>query len=437
LSESLDTYLHDTEITKKLGQEDRVRFQKWVLKIASDPDKISTTVEHALRQALFSEWESEAANHHFKLGSYYPSIVEKCLRQQAYSYLTPETPTHEELAIFSEGKAIHELIAMSLKRSGLISVEGSEIVVELIFDSAKLHGRIDDLLLIRMSDEMDGEFPLYVPLEIKSISSIPKEPKRGHYYQLSTYLLAKDFPFGVLLYWAKREGKIKAFTVQKDQTMYSVLRERVVDLHTSLSQGGMPHKEAALNRDYLQCERCAYLEECNPFLIESIPVRTKVSLFDVDSTMLDVSPRRKKILEGLGLPSSVKIWDIDDEETRQKFWELYNDPKYIELDSLNQNAKEKLYQQVELGRVVIGICPSRKETVEEATRARLANLGLPISHLIVREQENYDTDIKFKCKWALRLARNYDVMEYFDRDAVASSMVQNALQQHNRKFSAN
>ena len=80
---------------------------------------------------MHSEWESESANHKFRVGSYYPSMIEKCLRAQAYSYLFPQPPTPEELAIFAEGRAIHELIALALRRSGLISVEGSEVSVDL------------------------------------------------------------------------------------------------------------------------------------------------------------------------------------------------------------------------------------------------------------------------------------------------------------------
>ncbi len=433
MSDSLDAYVHNSETAKKFNKEDKIRFERWVAKIAADPSKISSTVEQALHGALFSEWESESGGHEFKVGSYYPSIIERCIRQQAYSYLMPEAPTNEELAIFSEGKAIHELIASTLKHSGLISVEGSEIVVELNFGDARLHGRIDDLLLIRMSDENDGEFVMYIPLEIKTISALPEEPKRNHYYQLSTYLLAKNFPFGVLLYWAKREGKIKAFTIQKEDAMYPVLRERVLELHESLSERAMPHKEAATNRDYQQCERCAYLDKCNPFLIESIAIGSKISVFDVDNTLLDSSARRKAVFQELALPNSIRVSDIENDETREKFWQLYNSPKFIELDSLNEMGKENVYNQIKLQRVVIGISANRKETVEEATKARLANLAIPISHLIVREQGNFDTDPKFKIRWALRLARNYDIVEYFDRDATTSSLVLSALKQHKIK----
>ncbi len=372
---------------------------------------------------MHSEWEAESANHKFRLGSYYPSMIEKCLRAQAYSYLYPQPPTHEELAIFAEGKAIHELIALALRRSGLISVEGSEVSVDLEFsEEAKLHGRIDDLLLIRIEKAGDN-FKLFVPLEIKSTSSLPDEPRSSHYYQLSTYLLAQDYPLGVLLYWAKREGKVKGFTIVKDDVMRAVLRERVFELHEALKTGGLPQKEAAVVRDFMQCERCSYSERCNPFVVDSIPAGSTITLFDLDSAILDTSQKKRSVLVELGLPPSCRPSDIHDEEIKKKYWELLDSPRFIELDVLAPLGKEKVYEQVKLGRVPVGISSSRHDTLLEATRARLANLGVPIFHLILREPGNYDSDSRFKTRWAARLGINYLVTEIFDRDAVTSAMI--------------
>ncbi len=64
----------------------------------------------------------------------------------------------------------------------------------------------DDLLLIRIGEAGDN-FRLFIPLEIKSTSSLPDEPRQSHYYQLSTYLLAEDYPFGVLLVLGEKGGK--------------------------------------------------------------------------------------------------------------------------------------------------------------------------------------------------------------------------------------
>jgi CRISPR/Cas system-associated exonuclease Cas4 (RecB family) len=427
-SGSLDSFFNDQSNTPPT-EEEKENFERWVSKVLSDPSRFATTIEESLKRGMYSEWEAESVNHKFKVGSYYPSIIEKCLRAQAYSYLFPQPPTAEELAIFNEGKAIHELIAFALRRSGLVTVEGSEVVVDLEFNhEAKLHGRIDDLLLIRMSEAGDN-FRLYIPLEIKSTSSLPEEPRQSHYYQLSTYLLARNYPLGVLLYWVKREGRVKAFAITKDDVMSSVLRERVFELHDAIKSGGMPQKEAVTVRDFAQCERCSYLERCNPFLIESIPKGASVALFDVDSTILDTSQRKRAIMQELGLSPSAKPSDIHDEETKKKYWELLDSPRYLELDTTFDQARDKIYEQQKLGRVPVGISSSRKDSLLEATRARLANLSVPIFHLIFREPGNYDSDGKFKAKWAVRLATNYEVAEVFDRDAVTSSMVLKAVQQ--------
>ncbi len=426
---SLDNFLHDRSPEgSNPSPEDKEKFQTWVSKIQSDPSSIATTIENALKDGMFSEWAAESANHKFKLGSYYPSMIEKCLRAQAYSYLSPLPPTPEDLAIFGEGKAIHELIALALRRSGLISVEGSEVEVNLqCGEEARLHGRIDDLLLIRITDAGD-HFKLFIPLEIKSTSTLPDEPRQSHYYQLSTYLLAQDYPFGVLLYWAKREGRVKGFTIPKDEVMQVVLRERVLELHDALKSGGLPQKEAANTRDYGQCERCSYADKCNPFLIEAIPRNSKIALFDLDSTVLDTSPKKRMILQELGLSPSARVSDIYEEELKNKYWELMDSPRFVAHDVLLLQGKEKVYEQKRLGRVPVGISSSRRDHLLEATKARLANLEVPIFHLILREPGNFEVDSRFKAKWARRLAANYDIAEFFDRDALTTSMIMKGIQ---------
>jgi hypothetical protein len=453
---SLDTFLYDPTDPSLLSDEARRKFEKWVAKVVEDPSKISSVIVDALKEGLSSEWEEESVNHKFRIGSYYPSMIEHCLRQQAYSYLRPVPPTPEELNIFAEGRAIHELIALALRRSGLISVEGREVVVELEFagEEAKLHGRIDDLLLIRLSSSsssndaaartvsgaempQDDDFKLFVPLEIKSIGSLPDEPKQSHYYQLSTYLHARNYPMGVLLYWAKRGGGVRAFPISRDEAMLYVLRERVLELHEALVAGSLPQKEAAKNREFSQCEWCSYAEDCNPYLVDHIPAGAKVALFDLDSTLLDPLPRRRAILQELGLPSTIRPWDIEDGELKAKYYELQDNPKYVTLDALVDQAKERVLSHLNAGHSPIAISPGRRETILEATRARLANLGVPVVHLILREDGNYDTEPKFKARWASRLARNYEIVEYFDRDAAASAMVARALKQAaERKASA-
>jgi CRISPR/Cas system-associated exonuclease Cas4 (RecB family) len=391
-------------------------------------------IESALHEGMHSEWEQENLQHNFKLGSYYPSMIEHCLRKQAYTYTRPIPPSKEDLAIFGEGRAIHELIAMALRRSGLISIEGSEVVVDLEFsEQAKLHGRIDDLILIRLTNGDSENFKLFIPLEIKSISTLPEQPKESHYYQLSTYLLARDFPMGVLLYWAKRAGGVRAFSILRDDVMRSVLRERVFELHEALTKNLLPQKEAAINRDFSQCERCAYSEMCNPFLIEKIQRGTKIALFDIESVLLDSLARRKAALKELGLSTSLRPSDIHDKELREKFWELFNSPKYAELDVLLDQGKVDLYKQLELGRTIVGISSSRHDNMLEATRAHLANSEIPISHLIVRESGNYDTDLVFKTKWAIRLEENYEIAEYFDRDALVSTEILKSIQKNRQK----
>ncbi|MGI0090190.1 MAG: hypothetical protein ACREBS_00630, partial [Nitrososphaerales archaeon] len=226
---------------------------------------------------------------------------------------------------------------------------------------------------------------------------------------------------------------VKAFTITKDEAMHVVLRERVFELHDALKNGTLPHKEAVANRDYLQCERCAYLDKCNPYLIDSIPRGSSISLFDLDGTVIDAGQRKRIILQELGLSASVRPSDIHDDETKKKYWELFESPKYLEFDVLIEQARERIIEQTKLGRVPVGISSARRDKLLEATRARLASLGVPILHLILREPGNYDTDGKFKARWAIRLASNYDVAEFFDRDAVTRAMILKNLEEYKIK----
>ena len=161
--------------------------------------------------------------------------------------------------------------------------------------------------------------------------------------------------------------------------------------------------------------------------MDDIPPRSKLSLFDIDGTILDSSARRKAILKELGLPSSARPTDIHDEELKKKYWSLMDDPKYVQLDTLYDGAKERILAETKSGRIPVGISSARREVLREATKARLANLGVPVFNMVLRENGNYDTDGKFKTKWAQRLAANYDIQDFFDRDAVLTSSIMQAL----------
>ena len=185
----------------------------------------------------------------------------------------------------------------------------------------------------------------------------------------------------------------------------------------------MPQKEASANKDFQQCERCNYSDQCNPFFIDAVPAGSVISLFDIESSLLDTFQKKKAILVELGLSPSTRLSDIHDDSVKERYWELLASPRFVESDTLMENGREKVATEVGLGRIPVGISSARGEVLLEPTKARLANLGAPIAHLIVRERGNYDTDGKFKAKWAVRLSINYEIAEYFDRDAVTSSAI--------------
>jgi len=107
---------------------------------------------------------------------------------------------------------------------------------------------------------------------------------------------------------------------------------------------------------------------------------------------------------------------------------MYDDPKFIAMDDLLEQGKASVYDQIELQRFIIGISASTHEAALEATKAKLANNGVPIHYLIVREDSNFETEIRFKTKWLMRLAQNYKISEYFDRNATTTSVIMKAIE---------
>ena len=104
-----------------------------------------------------------------------------------------------------------------------------------------------------------------------------------------------------------------------------------------------------------------------------------------------------------------------------------DDPRFVQLDTLYDGAKEKILEENKSGRIPIAISSARHEVLREATMARFANLGVSVFHMILREDGNYDTDGKFKTKWAKRLAANYDLQSFFDRDAILTTSIMNTV----------
>ncbi|MCL4344195.1 MAG: PD-(D/E)XK nuclease family protein [Nitrososphaerota archaeon] len=212
-------------------------------------------VEDLLKSGLISLWKKEAQGHTRDSGTYYPSYLGSCLRKQFYIYTIGERATPENLAVFMTGQGVHEIVASAFSES--TTVESVEEKITLIFtDRIRLSGRVDIIIV-----DMDGK--RYV-IEVKSASRIPDAPYESHLLQLEIYLHSLNVNDGFVLYWNKRSGEVRAFSVSKDNGWLGKIYERTAMLDYHMSMAHPPPAEAYLDGRVWECRRCPYLQECNP-----------------------------------------------------------------------------------------------------------------------------------------------------------------------------
>ncbi len=222
---------------------------------ADAQDESEKRIEDLLKTGLISLWQKESQLHAREPGTYYPSYLGYCLRKQYYIYTIGERVTPEALAIFMTGQGVHEIVAKAFSES--TTVESVEEKITLNFtDDIRLSGRIDIIIV-----DIDGK--KYI-IEVKSASRIPDSPYESHMIQLEIYLHSLNVDDGFVLYWNKRSGEVKAFSVKKSSEWLGKIYERAAMLHYHMNMAQLPPPEAYLNGRAWECKRCPYLNECNP-----------------------------------------------------------------------------------------------------------------------------------------------------------------------------
>ncbi|MEM3685458.1 MAG: PD-(D/E)XK nuclease family protein [Conexivisphaerales archaeon] len=231
-------------------------------------------LKNAVRKGLLMMWQEENEDHERHEGEYYPSSIGSCIRKQYYEYTKPMPPSPETLAIFATGEGVHEAVAESLKRSGEVIVNHTELPIKLrITEEIELSGRVDILLA-----EILGKKAV---VEVKSTSSIPSEPYESHMLQLQTYLHALAIDTGFMLYWDKRTGNIESFMVKRDDIWLRRAGERVVILHEHIKKKAPPIKEAFEEGRYWECDQCAYLDDCEPFSLLGVAKGSNIAVYGI------------------------------------------------------------------------------------------------------------------------------------------------------------
>lgn len=360
-------------------------------------------IVEAIKEGLRRIWEKESEEHEWRPGRYYPSHIGYCLRRQFYTYLEGEEPTPEQLAILATGRGVHRIVVDSLRESGRVKIERVEERVSMrITDEAELAGRVDILVA-----EVDGG---RVIVEVKSTSKIPSSPHPHHLMQIQVYLRATGLERGVLVYWDKRRGAIKAFNVDRDDDVFKRVVDRVVKLHDNIKRGEPPPKEAFLEGRFWECDSCAHRFKCKPFLVGGIPEGGDVVVSEIDGVLVDDTARAREALAAVGAPGG-SVEDLE-EGARNAYYKAYYSPELLRLDRRGPML-EYVWSRRARGLYLV-IVTSRPESIRLETEEELRSLGVSWDYMFMRPES--ESPVAWKLNMLRRLDEVYRIVEVVDVD---------------------
>ena len=366
----------------------------------------SKIIEDAVRTGLRRLWEKESALHEWRLGVYYPSYLGYCLRKQYYIYTVGEKPSSEKLAIFATGRGVHKAVEEAINESGLVKVEEVEKKIELqVNNEVIISGRVD-LLLASVNGEK-------IIVEVKSTSRLPEEPLEHHVLQLQAYLHAENVEKGVILYWDKRRGSIRAFMIPREEAKLREIKERAVVLHNYLASGREPPREAVIENRLWECELCEYKNLCKPFLLPNIREGETILVAEVDGVLVDDTKRREEALARIGRvgsePSKLPP------EDRSRYYQAYYSKELLVNDTRGPWVDYVWKRRAEGTRLVI--VSSRPSNLRRETEDELRRLGLIWDYLMLRPEKEQAN--KWKSKMYRWLGEYYVIDKILDHGRAA------------------
>lgn len=196
-----------------------------------------------------------------EIGKYFPSEVGNCLRKVWYSYRYPMKLEPETLKIFEVGNMLHGFVVEVLKsdKNKDIQLVQYEFPFKLEIDDFLVSGRVDDLLLIKVSGKE-------VLLEVKSTKDVSRirKPQSNHLIQLQFYMYATGVHNGSILYIDKNNLQSKSFEAKFSAKDSSRIVERFKELHRHLTANKLPMAEAKAKDDMKwMCKFCEYFDKCD------------------------------------------------------------------------------------------------------------------------------------------------------------------------------
>ena len=155
---------------------------------------------------------------------------------------------------------MHEFITKVIEseKNPHIELLETEIPFKLELNNIIISGRIDNIILLKINGI------IYI-VEIKSTSSLKhtENPNLSNILQLQLYMHFKKIHNGLILYIEKNTLKTKTFEVKYDQEQAQLAIDRLLAIHSHLTNNKLPEPEAKLDEEMLwQCKFCDYQEEC-------------------------------------------------------------------------------------------------------------------------------------------------------------------------------
>lgn len=219
------------------------------------------------------------------IGVYYISTLNRCLRQNYYSYFEKPHYSFKTQKLFAIGNALHGLVQSILiqyagkhKELGFtVENEVSKLYYKDPMTGLEIHGRLDCFLIDKEGNEH--------VIEIKTIKNLKYAPVKEHFEQLNYYLYPKhpiyktDNIFGHFLYInkanqigdeeyvefkeiPKTEKPEEQIHFDKELFNCSIVRARIQ--HHYIKNRILPFPEAKMDSDrYWQCASCPFRQKCD------------------------------------------------------------------------------------------------------------------------------------------------------------------------------
>ena len=205
----------------------------------SSPRKINEKyIEKMIYRVFRASYEEDKGGYLAPPDLIYVTDVSQCLLKSWFNRAFGEPPSDEKVVILVLGDDVHYLL------NEKFPVGKGEESAERSINGVRIRGRAD-----RVFSESIIEF--------KTATFIPSKPRDHHVLQLQLYLWLFDKKYGFIAYVSKRDGKVKAFKVSRDEDIIKKLLDRAIILSKHLKEGTMPEPE----KGWL-CDYCEYKSWC-------------------------------------------------------------------------------------------------------------------------------------------------------------------------------